>query len=314
MERLPLSERAGDLVLAAAMVLVPFLPPRVGLRLGELLGRVIFRLDGRHRRLALSQIEECLGESVDVRVTARQVFENLGRLIIEMFYMARLGPEEVRDRIHFEGLRYLRHALAKGRGCLVLTGHFGAFELMPAAFSLTHGRGVNIVIRRMDWGPAHRALVALRERCGNRSVTKGRAMRQLLRLLGRQEIVGALVDQNVVASEGVFVDFFGRPACTNKGFALLALRSGAPVVPAFIVYEGRARHRIVFEPEVELARTGDRAHDVRENTARFTAVIERWVRRYPGHWFWMHRRWKTRPEAAGAGGDKDRNEQSPQAA
>ncbi len=315
-KEMPLSERAGDLLLAAALGLVPLIPRRVGLRLGEWLGRAIYLLDGRHRRVATGQLRECLGEAAGPARTARQVFENLGRLIVEMFYLARLSPEEVRRRINFEGLDNLWRALEKGRGCLVLTGHFGAFELMPAAFSLAYGRRVNVVVRRMDWAPAHRALLRLRERCGNHSLTKGRAMRQILGLLGANELVGILLDQNVTASEGVFVDFFGRPACTNKGFALLARRSGAPVVPAFIVYEGRGRHRMVVEPELELVHTTDRDRDIVQNTALCTAVVERWVRRYPGHWFWMHRRWKTRPgpEQREGRGEDDSHGEGAQAA
>jgi KDO2-lipid IV(A) lauroyltransferase len=219
---------------------------------------------------------------------------------MEMFYMARLTPAEAGRRVRFEGLEHLWRALERGKGALFLTAHYGAFELMPAAFSLAYGRRVNIVVRRMDWGPAHRMLVALRQRCGNPSIIKGRAMRQIIRLLQAGEVVGLLLDQNVAAREGVFVDFFGRAACTNKGLALLAMHTGAPVVPARIVYEGGGRHRVIVEPEVELTRTGERERDVVENTARFTRVVERWVRERPGHWFWMHRRWKTRPGAEGA--------------
>jgi KDO2-lipid IV(A) lauroyltransferase len=306
--RIPLPERAGDLLLAAGLTLVPLIPRRLGLRLGELLGRVVFAFDRRHRRVALTQLGACLGGGPgETKRVARRAFENLGRLIIEMFYMARLSPAEVARRVRFEGLDNLWAALAKGRGAIVLTAHFGAFELMPAAFSLAYGRRINIIVRRMDWPPAHRALVRLRERCGNSSIHKGRAMRQVIRLLAAGEMVGVLLDQNVAEREGVFVDFLGRPACTNKGVAMVALRTQTPVVPAFIRYEGRGRHVVVVEPEVELLRSGDGERDVQENTALFTQTVERWVRRYPDHWFWMHRRWKTRPGAEAANGGKEAN-------
>lgn len=307
------TERLGGALLSAAVPVVSLLPRQAGLRLGELVGRAIYLIDRRHRRVATGQLEARLGRSRrETRMLAREVFENLGRLIIEMFFMARLTPAEVNRRVRFEGLDHLWAALAKGRGAIVLTAHFGAFELMPAAFSLAFGRRVNIVVRRMDWGPAHQTLVRLRERCGNRSLHKGRAMRPIIRLLQAGEIVGVLLDQNVAEREGVFVEFFGRPACTNKGLAMLALRTGAPVVPAFIRYEGRARHTVVVEPEIGLVRTGELERDVTENTARFTEVVERWVRRQPGHWFWMHRRWKTRPahKAAGQAGRKAEGESS----
>jgi len=296
-------DRLGELVLRVAIPVVSLIPRRAGLKLGELIGRAIYLIDARHRRTARTQIAACLGEE-QARLLAPRVFENLGRLIMEMFYMRRLSPAEVARRVRFEGLDHLWEALAKGRGCLLLTAHTGAFELMPSAFSLAFGRRVNAVVRRMDWEPAHRTLVRLRERFGNRSILKGRAMRPILRLLESGEVVAVLPDQNVAAREGVFVDFFGRPACTNRGMAQMALRFDTPVVPAFIRYEGAGRHVIEVQPGVRLTRSGDFPRDVLANTALFTQVVEGWVRRYPGEWFWMHRRWKTRPpeEASGDGG------------
>jgi KDO2-lipid IV(A) lauroyltransferase len=120
-------------------------------------------------------------------------------------------------------------------------------------------------------------------------------MRAMIRSLKRNEIVGILIDQNVAWYEGVFVDYFGRPACTTDGLALLALHTGAPVLPGYIVRLHDGRYRLVIGPEVEVTRTGDWDADVLVNTQRFTKVIEETVRQYPDQWFWVHQRWKTKP-------------------
>jgi KDO2-lipid IV(A) lauroyltransferase len=139
----------------------------------------------------------------------------------------------------------------------------------------------------------------LRMRTGNQAIPKQKAMGQILRLLKAGEIVGILLDQNMAWQEGVFVDFFGEKACTNTGMALLALKTGTPVLPAFNIRQKDGRYRVVIEPEIPLVRTGDKERDVTENTQRFTQIIERYVRNYPDQWLWLHQRWKTRPWQAG---------------
>ena len=120
-------------------------------------------------------------------------------------------------------------------------------------------------------------------------------MGRILRLLRQGELVGVLLDQNVSWQEGVFVNFFGEPACTNTGLALLALKTGASVLPVFNFRQADGRYRAVIGPEIPVIRTGDKDTDVEKNTELFTSVIERYVREYPDHWFWLHQRWKTRP-------------------
>lgn len=120
-------------------------------------------------------------------------------------------------------------------------------------------------------------------------------MGRILRILKKGGVVGVLLDQNVDWREGVFVNFFGEQACTNVGMALLALKTGAPVLPAFNIRQGDGRYRVVFEPELQLIRTGDKDQDAEKNTELFTQVIERYIRENPDHWFWLHQRWKTRP-------------------
>jgi KDO2-lipid IV(A) lauroyltransferase len=152
-----------------------------------------------------------------------------------------------------------------------------------------------VIVRPLDSKFLDGLVERLRTFTGNRIVPKEKSMGRILRLLREGEVVGVLLDQNVAWQEGVFVNFLGELACTNAGLALLALKSGAPVIPVFNIRQADGRYRVVMEPEIPIIKTGDKDSDVEKNTALFTSVIERYVREYPDHWFWLHQRWKTRP-------------------
>jgi KDO2-lipid IV(A) lauroyltransferase len=150
------------------------------------------------------------------------------------------------------------------------------------------------IYRTLDSALLDRLVFKVRSTAGNVPLAKEHAMRNMLRTLKRNGMLGILIDQNVDWYEGVFVDFFGRPACTTDGLALLALHTEAPVLPGYMVRLPDGRYRLVIGPEVEIVRTGDKDADVLANTQRFTEVIEETVRRYPDQWLWIHQRWKTK--------------------
>jgi KDO2-lipid IV(A) lauroyltransferase len=178
---------------------------------------------------------------------------------------------------------------------LVLTAHLGAWELSSFGHSLA-GYPMKFIIRPLDNGRINTLVNHYRGLHGNQSIDKFDSARGLLRAMAAGETVGVLLDQNSSPPQGVFVPFFGRLACTAAGPAKIALRTGASVVPGFTVWEAaEQRYVLYFEPALELIQTGDDERDTVANTAAYTAVIERWVRRYPEQWLWVHRRWKTRP-------------------
>jgi KDO2-lipid IV(A) lauroyltransferase len=152
------------------------------------------------------------------------------------------------------------------------------------------------VVKELDFPPLERLVAKLRESTGNRCISKENSMRTILGLLKENRVVGILLDQNLDWRDGVFVKFFGHRACTNKGMALLHKKSRAAVIPVFIYHQGQGRHVVRFMPEVPFLKTGDKRKDVEENTQAYTRVIESMVREVPDHWFWVHKRWKTRPE------------------
>src|SRR5438270_1787585 len=222
-------------------------------------------------------------------------FTSLGRQLAEVCLFPRYTRENVTQVIVYDGFENYERAHSRGKGVLYLTAHLGAWELSAFAHSL-QGHPLRIVMRALD-NPYLDALIQrYRTMHGNSVIDKDNFVRGLLAAMKAGKTVGILMDTNMTPPQGVFVDFFGIPACTASGLARIALRTDAAVVPGFTVWDPILRkYRLRFEPAVKLIRTQDEERDVVANTALFTKVIEDHVRRYPEQWLWVHRRWKTRP-------------------
>jgi KDO2-lipid IV(A) lauroyltransferase len=255
-----------------------------------------FRIDKKHRNIAIQNLTRAFGreKSPDqIRTLAFLSFYNIMRIPIEIGWSERLTLPELYRHAEIRGLHNIRAALAKGKGVLALTAHMGNWELLPSVAPMA-GFSADIIYRPLDFSPLDAYFLRLRTRFGAGLIPNAHAMRKILRQLKNGHVVAMLMDQNVDWYEGVFVDFFNHRACTNKGFALLALKTRAPVLPIFMV-RNRNRFIIEFCEELELIQTGDRTHDIEANTLRYNQAIEAVIRRYPDQWFWVHQRWKTRP-------------------
>ena len=275
------------------------LPRRAALTVGALLGELLYRIALPQRRVAFHNLRLAFPEKSDAerRAILRRSCRNLGRVGAEVCHFASLTPESVRSFNAIDDPELWRSAIADaaGRGALILTGHFGNFELLAYAHGLL-GHPITLVHRPLRNPLVDRVVTALRSRVGTTSLAKKTAAKAALRALHEHRMVAIPADQNQTQRYGVFVDFFGLPASTTPGPARLAMLSRAPIYPVFLVREGESdRHRIVILPEVELVRSGNRDADVVANTQRCTAVIEDMLRRYPDQWIWFHKRWKTRP-------------------
>jgi Kdo2-lipid IVA lauroyltransferase/acyltransferase len=272
------------------------LPGPVAARLGAGLGELAYRLLAGRRRVALDNVARAFDpppEPAAGRALVRASFRHLGITALECTRLFFGPPGAMRDRVRVEGLEHVRAALALGRGAFILTGHFGNWELLAAAHVLA-GFSVSVIVRPLD-NPFLDALLARgRGRGGLRLIPKRHAVHGIREALARGECVGIFLDQDA-GPAGVFVPFMGRPASTSRGLALLALKTDAPVLPAFIRRLPGGEHLATIEAPVPVVRTGDLDADVRAGTARFTEAIERAVRAHPDQWFWVHRRWKTRP-------------------
>ncbi|MCU0578218.1 MAG: lysophospholipid acyltransferase family protein [Desulfobacterota bacterium] len=288
-------------LLYALVRTLSLIPRPVGLRLGEGLGTLFYHLLKRRREIAFQNLTTAFGgqkTEAERRDLVRQCFRGIGRHFFEALYLFRFGAERVQEYVRFSGIEHYQQAKALGKGVAFLTGHFGCWELMVNAFGYVFDP-TYVVVKPLDFEPAEKLSRTLREISGNRVVTKERSMRTLIRLLREGRNLGILMDQNIDWKDGVFVDFFGKRACTNKGLALLIKSTGAPVVPGFMIYEGQGRYRVEMQPALPwLDFDGDRTKEIEENTRQYSRVIEDMARRYPDHYFWVHQRWKTRPYQA----------------
>lgn len=289
-----------SLEFAAVRVLVRLLgllPRRAARSIGASIGWLAFHLVSRLRRVGFKNLELAFPEWVDRQrhETLRLLYRNLGWLLAEFCQMPKYTRENSRTFLRYDGLERYLNARARGKGVLIVTGHLGAWELSSFYHSLM-GYPMGMVIRRLDH-PLVDAFVN-RIRClhGNRVLHKDDFARGLLQAMHRGETVGILMDTNMTPPQGVFVPFFGVQACTASGLARVAQHSQAAVLPGFMLWEAAERRYVLrFGPELELVQSGDAQSDAVANTALFTTTIERFVRRYPEQWLWVHRRWKTRP-------------------
>ena len=280
----------------AGILLASFKAIPLSLRRGLFIGlsTLFYHLVSRQRMIALYNLRRAFPEKSDEEITkiALGVYRNMAIVAAEFFDLPELTKEKLGKIMEVEGLENCEKALAKGRGVLLFGAHFGNWELEAVAVSLLVKPAV-VIYRLLD-SPLLETLVSrVRSATGNLPIPKENSMRLMLRTLKKNGIIGILIDQNTAWYEGVFVNYFNRPVCTTNGIALLALHSGAPVLPAYLIRLPDGRYRLVFEPEMEIIDTGNREKDVIANTQLFTNVIEKTVRRYPEQWLWVHQRWKT---------------------
>jgi Kdo2-lipid IVA lauroyltransferase/acyltransferase len=276
------------------------LPHGLARRVGAGLGWLVHGLAGRLRRTGMRNLELAYPEmpAAERQRILRLVFRNLGWQLAEFCRMERDTPANTAKRIRYEGLERYLAAEAEGRGVLILTGHLGAWELSSFYHSLM-GHPMGMVIRRLDNRRIDEFVNRIRCMHGNKVLHKDDFARGLLTAMRMGETVGILMDTNMTPPQGVFVEFFGVQACTASGLARVALKTGAAVVPGFLVWEASEKKYVLhFGERVKYADTGDPEMDVLALTQLCTSVIEEWVRRYPEQWLWIHRRWKTRPDGS----------------
>ncbi len=291
--------RLEYLALRTAIGLLAAVPLWLALRIGEAVAFVAYVVARPLRRVGMLNLAIAFPEKStwERRRILRRSMLNLGRMGAELAHLPRFSAAELHDRVRFADERWWEEAIGWERpsGVLVLSGHFGNWELLVAAHGM-RGHPVNMVHRAIANPLVDRWLNHLRARAGTRLIRKKTAAREVLRALRERELLVLPFDQNSTRGIGVFVDFFGVPASTNAGIARIALRADAAIVPAFIVREGRqARHVVHVLPIMYPEPTGDFQADVLRLTAQCSQVFEDMVRRHPEQWLWVHKRWKTRP-------------------
>lgn len=277
------------------------MPRKLAIGTATMIMRTAFRYLKGLRRIADINLRIAFPEmSGDERHRlTKGTFENLGRVLGEMSQFPRFTPARLEDMIEFrfdpevlERYEKLKH---EGRGFIIVSPHLGNWELLVFAWSALR-EPISYLARPLDNPKIEELTVSLRTRFGNRPLNKTNAVPTAIKILRETGTLGILADVNAHPKEGVFVPFFGLPACTSSGVAMLAMRTDAVIVPLCGVWDGAlGKYIAVHGNLVEPTRTGDRQADIADTTARFTAEVERLIRAYPDQWLWIHKRWKSRP-------------------
>ncbi len=291
-------EYAAFLVVFGALRVLPL---ATAMRLAAAVAAIVIRVARPIRRIGLRNLAIAFPEKSEAERAAILLasYRNLGRMVAECAHLDALTAANLRERVvlpdedRIWADEMLPHL--ETQGILILTGHFGNWEMFAYAYGL-FGHPVSLVHQTIKNPYVDRYVERMRSGGGTRLFRKQEAARAVLRALADRALVVLPLDQNQSRRAGIFVDFFGLPASTSAGLARIALRTDAPIYPAFLIRDGTSpHHRIVFLPRVSIASMADRDSATRELTQRCTAILESMIRKHPDHWLWTHKRWRTRP-------------------
>jgi len=288
------------LIIRGFSFFINLLPEDFSLWLGRQLGRLAFYLDREHQTVALENLHIAFGQEKSEReiyAIAKRTFQNLGMTAIEFFRIPRMDVEAFKKKVEIEGREILDESLGKKSGGFLLISHFGNWELMGFMSKLLQNPVAVIArpLKKNRW--VDRMVFEIRKAAGLEVIPVEKARSKVIRALSQNQLVGILIDQRAKRSEGIWVDFFGRKASTTPALAVLAMRTGAPILPVFMIRNGYRKHRLIFKEALQLIDTGDIKKDVEANTQLINNTLESMIRQYPDQWFWVHRRWERKKRA-----------------
>lgn len=279
------------------------LPLKLNLLLAKGIGLLLFRLNRRHRNRALENLRLSFpGKSPEELFSVcRKVYINLAKVFMEFLFLPRLGKKYFHEKIRIVGRENLDKALARKKGVIGVTAHLDNWELL-GAIMVQYGYGLDAVYHPMKNPMTDAFFNNIRRKTGMTLIPVKESLRPCLLALKKNHILGLIADQDA-SSDAVFVDFFGRPAATFKGPALFAVKTGSPVIFFALVREKDDSHTLYIGKPLEVKITGELSRDLHYNTRLWSGELERWIRKYPEQWYWVHRRWHSRPRAEKAKSD-----------
>lgn len=279
-------------------VILRILPKFCVYGFADLITNIAYFVAVKHRRIAQESLNIAFGRNkskTETKKIIKACFANMAKGVLEM--LASIDNPSVLDKmVVVEGRENLDRALAKGKGVIIVSAHFGNFPLLLTKLAIL-GYRLNVIVRKLRDEKADEFFDRKRSALGVKSVysqPRAKCVKKSMDLLRNNELVFMLMDQNF-GTGGVFVDFFGRKAATATGPLVFALRTEASIVPVFIIRQKNNTHRLVIEPELNLEARSDKQEMIQVNVAKITAIIEKYIRQYPAEWGWIHRRWKSRP-------------------
>jgi len=284
------------LLLRGFSLFINLLPEGFALWVGRQLGNVVYCLDLEHRKIAIQNLHIAFGQEKseeEMRSIAKKNFQNLGMTAVEFFRIPGMDLETYKKKVEMEGVDEALNVLGKNKGGLLLLGHFGNWELM-ALMSKVIEKPILVIAKSIKQKRIDQWITRIRKGVGLELISPKNATLKVIQALSRNQVVGILFDQRGKRSKGLWVDFFGRKVPTTPGLAVMALKSGAPVLPVFMVRNGFQKHRLIVKEPLELIHTGNIRKDVEANTQLFNKTLESIIRQYPDQWLWIHRRWERK--------------------
>jgi len=274
---------------------IRFIPLRCSLAVASVLGRIVFYLVRKHRDIAINNLNSVFVDGKhDAAVIAKRLFINLAKNGAEWVKLINSNNVDYGRLVTEEyGLDRLDEALSGGRGAIVLTGHFGNWELLMSYVKSKGYRGA-VIGKRLYFHKYNDFINRLRLKTGDRVIYRDESPKKFLKVLRDGEIIGMLADQDISSVPGIFVEFFGKPAYTPVAPVKLSMASGAPIVPAFIIRKSDNTHKVIFEKPIAVKKGDSVDESTVEYTMAWTKVLEKYIRDYPEQWVWIHERWKTK--------------------
>ena len=272
-----------------------FLPYQTGFSFGGTLGKLTFRLLPKEKKRTLAHLRLAFqGEKSEKEIweVGQKVFEHYGKTLAELALLDKLIPR-FDEFVTTSGYEHLDNGLRAGKGIIITTAHFGNWEIM-GGYSATKGYPLTVIARKIYFEKYNQLLVSTRAKMKVETIYRDDSIRLMLGVLKKNRILGFVVDQDIDFADGIFVNFFNRPAYTSIAPVRFAMATGAPIIPAFVIREGM-KHHVIVEPPIELVRSGSEEEQVKANTQKWVSIQEKYIRKYPDMWVWNHRRWKTTP-------------------
>lgn len=285
------------LIVKGFSLFINLLPENLSLWVGWGLGWMAFHLARERQKVALQNLHIAFDQEKskrEIHAIAKRTFQNLGMTAVEFFRIPRMDVETFKRKVEVVGREIAEEVLYNKKGALLLLSHLGNWEMMGLMSKVLENRIMVIArpIKKNRW--LDRMVSEIREATGLEVISTGKASRKVIQALSQNRLVGILIDQRAKRSEGVWVDFFGRTASTTPALAVLAMRTGSPVLPVFMIRNGYRKHRLLVQEPLQFADTGDVKKDVETNTQLINHTLESMIRQYPDQWFWVHRRWERK--------------------